>query len=153
MKNFLYISTVLTLFFTVGCRRMTEVPVVESKPMDIPLIKVSKDELTLNPLEGKWYYHGEVYNGYSLKYHSNGKLAEQLGFYNGKRQGIAKRWSENIVSSKQDLVIAKNYILRSRQDSNLRFQRESDFESDALTTRPRLLVNILWLNVTECFVG
>ena len=28
---------------------------------------------------------------------------------------------------------------RSRQDSNLRSQRESDFESDALTTRPRLL--------------
>jgi hypothetical protein len=29
--------------------------------------------------------------------------------------------------------------MRSRQDSNLRSQRESDFESDALTTRPRLL--------------
>ena len=29
-------------------------------------------------------------------------------------------------------------LLRSRQDSNLRTQWVSDFESDALTTRPRL---------------
>ena len=29
---------------------------------------------------------------------------------------------------------------RSRQDSNLRGQSPSDFESDALTTRPRLLL-------------
>ena len=42
---------------------------------------------------------------------------------------------------------------RSRQDSNLRSQRESDFESDALTTRPQLLVNIYLLNLKECFVG
>ena len=28
--------------------------------------------------------------------------------------------------------------IRSRQDSNLRSHRESDFESDALTTRPQL---------------
>ncbi len=31
-------------------------------------------------------------------------------------------------------------MFRSRQDSNLRSQRESDFQSDALTTRPRLLL-------------
>ena len=32
----------------------------------------------------------------------------------------------------------KREDIRSRQDSNLRSQRESDFQSDALTTRPRL---------------
>ena len=31
-------------------------------------------------------------------------------------------------------------VSRSRQGSNLRSQRESDFKSDALTTRPRLPV-------------
>ena len=32
--------------------------------------------------------------------------------------------------------------IRNRQDSNLRSQRESDFESDALTSRPRLLSQV-----------
>ena len=36
-------------------------------------------------------------------------------------------------------VRKRNKNLRSRQDSNLRGHSPSDFESDALTTRPRLL--------------
>ena len=36
-------------------------------------------------------------------------------------------------------TVKMNSFFRSRQDSNLRSQRESDFQSDALTTRPRLL--------------
>ena len=38
-------------------------------------------------------------------------------------------------------------IIRSRQDSNLRGQSPSDFESDALTTRPRLLSYKLCHNI------
>ena len=37
------------------------------------------------------------------------------------------------------LKIGEKKNFRGGQDSNLRSQRESDFESDALTTRPRLL--------------
>ena len=32
-------------------------------------------------------------------------------------------------------------VIRSWQDSNLRSHRESDFESDALTSRPQLLMS------------
>ena len=35
-------------------------------------------------------------------------------------------------------VILKHKKIRSWQDSNLRSQREYDFKSDALTTRPQL---------------
>lgn len=61
----------------------------------IDSLVVAKTVLILNPVEGKWYYNDQPYNGYSLKLHSNGKVAERLGFYKGKREGIAKRWSKN----------------------------------------------------------
>ena len=34
-------------------------------------------------------------------------------------------------------------VIRSWQDSNLRSHRESDFESDALTSRPQLLMSAM----------
>lgn len=37
-------------------------------------------------------------------------------------------------------MLKRKSVSRSRQGSNLRSQRESDFKSDALTTRPRLPV-------------
>ena len=63
----------------------------------IDSVIVEKKELVLNQIEGKWYLNHLPFNGYSLKYHSNGTVAERLGFYNGKREGIAQRWSENGV--------------------------------------------------------
>ena len=50
-------------------------------------------------------------------------------------------------------------LIRSRQDSNLCSQRESDFESDALTTRPRLPMQLaawkinLWPLPTKCEIA
>jgi len=67
-------------------------------------IEVKKSDLVLNPLEGVWYYNEEPFNGYSVKFNKNGELVEKLGFFNGKRQGIAKTWSGNGV-----LRIASNY--------------------------------------------
>lgn len=49
--------------------------------------------LNLNQLEGRWYYEGKPYSGYATKCHANGVLRERLGFYEGKREGVAKRWS------------------------------------------------------------
>ena len=88
---------VLTLLFLTSC---TEVLVKESavdKTITIAKSEVLKSDLVLNQLEGKWYYQDEPYNGYSFKFHSNGEMEEMLGFYNGKREGVAKRWSENKV--------------------------------------------------------
>ncbi|WP_308993042.1 hypothetical protein QLS71_011150 [Mariniflexile litorale] len=61
----------------------------------IDSMEVAKSQLVLNQLEGTWYLNNKPYNGYSLKFHANGGLEERLGFYQGKRQGVAKRWSEN----------------------------------------------------------
>ena len=66
-------------------------------PKSIENIELSKEQLDLNQLEGVWYYNNEPFNGYSVKFHTNGSLGERLGFYNGKREGVARRWSENGV--------------------------------------------------------
>ena len=65
--------------------------------IEIDTFKVNKSKLDLNQNQGVWYYNDQPFNGYSQKFYSNGVLAETLGFYNGKRQGIAKTWSENKV--------------------------------------------------------
>lgn len=61
----------------------------------IDTTEVLKEELVLNQLEGAWYYKDQLYSGYSLRFYPNDTLAERLGYYNGKREGIAQKWSEN----------------------------------------------------------
>lgn len=67
-------------------------------------VEVPKSDLVLNQLEGVWYYQQKPFNGYSIKNYPNGNVEEKLGFFNGKREGIAKRWSENGV-----LRVVSNY--------------------------------------------
>lgn len=69
----------------------------ENTSIVIDSMEVAKSQLVLNQLEGTWYFNSKPYNGYSLKFYANGGLEERLGFYEGKRQGIAKRWSESGV--------------------------------------------------------
>ena len=57
-------------------------------------VEVLKADLVLNPLEGIWYYKEQAYNGYAVNYYSNDNLKEKLGFFQGKRQGLARTWSE-----------------------------------------------------------
>lgn len=95
MKS-IYLLVLTTLFLT-GCKEVTVKESVEDNPIVIKNFEVPKSELVLNQIEGNWYYNGEAYNGYSIKLHSNGTKQERLGFYKGKREGIAKRWSENEV--------------------------------------------------------
>jgi antitoxin component YwqK of YwqJK toxin-antitoxin module len=60
-------------------------------------IEVLKKELVLNQIEGKWYYKNEPFSGYAVTYYTNDTLAEKLGFVNGKRESVARQWSENGV--------------------------------------------------------
>lgn len=80
-----------------SCKETLDAKNTVAKQIVIDGVEVLKKELVLNQIEGKWYHNGRPFNGYSLKYHSNGTLEEKLGFYRGKREGIAKRWSENGV--------------------------------------------------------
>ena len=97
--KFLYSISFLLLF--AQCKKtisnQTHVEIKTEKTIVIDSVTVNKNDLKLNQLEGKWYYKQLPFNGYSLKYYPNGKLEEKLGFYNGKREGVAKRWSENGV--------------------------------------------------------
>ncbi len=81
----------------INCKESPGAEQNDGKAIVIDSVEVPKNELILNQLEGKWYYKNLPYNGYSVKYYSSGTLEERLGFYKGKREGIAKRWSENEV--------------------------------------------------------
>nr|WP_321233170.1 hypothetical protein [uncultured Psychroserpens sp.] len=72
---------------------------------EINALKVNKNLLKLNPLEGKWYYNGKPYSGYSVTYHSNGVLLSSIGYYEGKKEGIAREWFENGVLKKESFFI------------------------------------------------
>lgn len=101
MKAFL---TVIIVIFFLSCKQSSETNTSEENKVtktenaiNIKNVEVPKSELILNQLQGVWYYKEEPYNGYALKYHENNTIKEKLGFYNGKRQGVAKTWSEHGV--------------------------------------------------------
>ena len=80
-----------------GCKQGSGSKPQVATPVEISQVTKFKEELTLNQLEGTWYYKNSPYDGYSLTLHENGTLAEKVGFVKGKREGIAKRWSVNEV--------------------------------------------------------
>ena len=82
---------------SVGKQKDMEVSFPKDESMAIDSVMVSKNQLVLNQNQGIWYYHKKPFNGYSVKFYPNGIMQEKLGFFKGKRQGIAKRWSENGV--------------------------------------------------------
>ncbi|MBU3027675.1 toxin-antitoxin system YwqK family antitoxin [Zobellia galactanivorans] len=97
IKRFLYITLLSALSFASCKESATTKPKVEEAPLVINMLEVLKKDLVLNPIEGKWYYNDQPYNGYSVKFHPNGALGERLGFVDGKREGIAKQWSDHNV--------------------------------------------------------
>lgn len=95
---------VMLIAFFNNCKQVSnnkqlnnKLEISNNEPIIIDSVQVVKSLLFLNQNEGNWYYKGKLFNGYSLKYYPNGVLQEKFGFYNGKRQGIAQRWSENGV--------------------------------------------------------
>ena len=59
--------------------------------------EVPMDDLVLDQTEGKWYCNNNPFNGYSVSFYPNGQLGEKIGFYQGKKEGVAKQWSANGV--------------------------------------------------------
>ena len=60
----------------------------------IPILdkEVVKDKLTLHANEGLVYHLAEPFSGYSTAYYSNGKMAEKIGYWKGKKQGVYQKW-------------------------------------------------------------
>jgi antitoxin component YwqK of YwqJK toxin-antitoxin module len=66
-------------------------------PKVVDSLEVLNKDLTLDQLKGVWSYNQKPFNGYAVNYYSDGSIKEKLGFINGKREGVAKRWSKNGV--------------------------------------------------------
>lgn len=95
MKKVNLIVLILFSHISFSCNEPLNTKKTVDTQISIDSIQVLKNELVLNQNEGRWYYQGQPFNGYSLKYHPNDTLAERFGFYKGKREGVAKRWSPN----------------------------------------------------------
>ncbi|SHJ76461.1 toxin-antitoxin system YwqK family antitoxin [Pseudozobellia thermophila] len=98
MKATLLLYPLLFVLLLSHCKEKTAVASLQEEiSPEIDLQEVLKKELVLNPIEGKWYYNNQPFNGHSVKFHPNGALGERLGYVDGKREGVAKRYSDNGV--------------------------------------------------------
>lgn len=70
---------------------------IEREEVTIADLEIEKDSLFLNGNEGNWYYKDQLFNGYAVKYHKNGELWQKVGFFKGKKMGVAKIWFQNGV--------------------------------------------------------
>lgn len=86
-----YLLLGLSFFGTLSCK--TEA----TKNVDVKVqdVEVAENKVILHPNEGKWYYNDKPFNGYAVKYYPDSSLLEKVGFYEGKREGIAQGWHPN----------------------------------------------------------
>lgn len=91
------ISLPILLVFLSGCTDYQGKDDLYEKSVFINPVEVSVDQLNLNQIEGTWYHKEKPFNGYSVRNYENGIVGERIGFVNGKREGVAKKWSVNGV--------------------------------------------------------
>lgn len=82
---------VLCLFFLGSCTQN------HTRKRNIKQTEVLKSELILNQTEGRWYHLNLPFNGYAVEYHKNGLLAAKIGYDNGKKEGVTKKWFDSGV--------------------------------------------------------
>ena len=95
IRSFFIILSILLISCNDHSLQEMDIAIHADKPITISDIEVLKKELVLNPIEGAWYYKNELFSGYSLRIYPNDTLAEKIGYIQGKREGIAQKWSEN----------------------------------------------------------
>ncbi|MEM8891065.1 MAG: hypothetical protein AAGD28_24015 [Bacteroidota bacterium] len=66
-----------------------------SEGKEVPDREIEKGELVLHPEEGKWYEGKEPYSGYSLSFFPDGSVESKLGYWEGKKEGLAQKWYFN----------------------------------------------------------
>ena len=94
---------------------------------------VKKSDLVLNPLNGVWSYNDKPYNGYAVKENAQGQHIEKLGFYQGKRQGVAKTWFNNGV-----LKLESHYKQNKLEGSYISWWNNGVLAMDANYTNGKL---------------
>ncbi len=75
--------------FSISCQG---IEIVEETIIQIPEKEVLKDSLVLHAYEGLFYHLTAPFSGYSMKYYPNGELAEKIGYWKGKKQGVYQKW-------------------------------------------------------------
>ena len=85
---------VLVLISFISCQKSTDVNQYKvTDNVNVILdVEVDKNLLILNQLEGRWYYNDLPFNGYAVSYHENEVKAESIGYYDGKKEGLARKW-------------------------------------------------------------
>lgn len=73
--------------------------VVETATIHIPEQEIVKEKLVLHPNEGLVYFLKQPFSGYSIRYYSNGTLAERIGYWQGKKQGTYQKWYNDGILS------------------------------------------------------
>lgn len=92
-----YLLLLLPILFFNCKNESTEKSTNLEKIIQIENIEVLKDSLKLDGNKGVWFYKKQPFSGYSIRYYKNNVILEKVGFYNGKKQGIAKTWFSNGV--------------------------------------------------------
>ncbi len=75
-----------------SCKKQSAENTSISSVKEITNILIEKKQIKLNPLKGQWFYEQQPFNGYAVVYHENDRLAEKIGFFNGKREGKYYRY-------------------------------------------------------------
>lgn len=73
-------------------------------------VEVNKDKLILNQLEGRWCYNDVPFNGYAVDYHENGVKAASISYYDGKKEGVAKKWFPTNALQKESYYNANKLV-------------------------------------------
>ncbi|GAA3520768.1 hypothetical protein GCM10022393_38800 [Aquimarina addita] len=106
MIKFISYMVCSTFLITIGCKKNIADPkLFVDATYEVLDICVKKDQLVLNQNEGKWYYRTIPFNGFAITYHANGKLKEKIGYYKGKKEGVAKKWFDNGLLQKESFYI------------------------------------------------
>ncbi|UMB54648.1 toxin-antitoxin system YwqK family antitoxin [Lutibacter sp. A64] len=95
MKAYYFLSLLIAVLIF-SCKNSTEP--IENSVIEVAKfskVEVTKDQLKLNGNEGNWYYKNQLFTGFLIHRNSEGILEQKVGFYKGKKEGIAKVWFSN----------------------------------------------------------
>ncbi len=91
----------LLIVFT-ACNKKTNVPkqdfaTINNKKEIVVInpLEVEKDSLILDGNKGVWYYKNKPFSGFAVRFFKDQNIQEKIGFYNGKKEGVAKLWFAN----------------------------------------------------------
>lgn len=96
---------VLSVFIGCSKSKTTNKNISNLQPKTIIDFKVDKDSLKLIPEKGQWFYKNLPFNGFATLKHKNGAIAEAIGYYNGKKEGVGKKFFDSGELKKQMFYI------------------------------------------------